>query len=257
MTAFVDGGTRGCPSCNRPNSAAAVRCWGCGGPLPGGAIPPGYPPTPPSAVSGRYAPAFPPPGPPPVARRGLSTAAIVGIVLVVVVVATLVPAVVLYYLVSGLTLSGEQPSSISLAPALNSTAGPVGDPASYYVSLTVNPDVPLATSEFALRIANGPLAAPLVGASSTCEQGAGPTETSCLALDAGWYAVLVGASGKVAATYSLSGGTPGWANLPAGASSALVTHATTLLVVSNVSYASYTLWAYGTGSWAVSGAVLL
>jgi hypothetical protein len=204
-------------------------------------------------------PPLPPQERPAPPRTGTSTATIVVIVVVVVIVVTVVPAVALYYLISGLSESSTNFTPIVLASEVNSTAGPLGEPPSYYVSIGLSPSAPVFTDQFALRLSNGILTQPVIGASSACLQGAGPTESDCLANGAGWYAVLVSGAGKVSATYCLSGGNPTWTNLPTGTGGVLVSDATSLLVVSSASYASadYVLEAYGTGSVPVSGYVVL
>lgn len=204
-----------------------------------------------------------PPYPPAPARRapkGLSTAAIVVIVVVVVAIATAVPAAVLYLLVSGLNTSITLGTPGVLGLSVNSTAGPSGNPPSYYVSVHLSPTAGLSTSEFGLEVLNATQRPQsLTGASVQCVQGAGAAGTACVAGGSGWYAVLLGSTGKVLGTYSLSSGLPVWTNLPAGAEEVTVSGLDSLLVVSSSSYASdgYVLEAFGTGSIAVTGEVTL
>jgi len=197
------------------------------------------------------------PAPPRRARQGLSTAAIVVIVVVVVLMVSVVPAAVLYVLVSGLSRStGITPGS--LGPTLNSTVGPVGTPPSYYVSVYLSPTPGLSTGEFGLEVSDSAgHAQSVIAASAHCVQGAGSSGPACVAGATGWYAVLLGPTSKIVGTYSLSGGHPVWTNLPAGSSAVALSSSDTLLIVSSLSFANdgYSLSAFGTGSTPVWGTV--
>lgn len=204
-------------------------------------------------------PYFPLPPPAPRPRKRWSTATIVIVVVVAVVVATVIPGVVLFYLVSGLSTQGASTLYV-LGMTVTTTTGPTGTPASYYVNLSLAPTQGLQTGLFGLEVVNSSdVLEPTVAGSSGCVNGATSPTASCVAPGAGWYAVLVGSSGAVSATYSKEGSGAAWTNLPTGSSVVTVTGADRLIVVSSVKYASteYTLEAFGLSSTPVAGSTAL
>jgi hypothetical protein len=227
-------------------------------------------------MAGPFSPPNPPPGvrwsaptppqlpaaPPPYApKSGLSVLWIVVIVVVVLVAISVVTSAVLYVLVSGLTRT-EASTPYLLGMSVSSDAGPLGTPTSYYVNLSLDP-VPstgFSTAIFGLQLLNSTNSAQsLVGASSGCVWGASSPATDCVAGGTGWYAVLVGPTGSVAATYSLSAGRGVWGNFAGSSTSVELNNDYTLTIVSDASYAGggFSLAAFSTGSESVAGSVHL
>jgi hypothetical protein len=181
---------------------------------------------------------------------------IVLIVVVVLVVVSAVPALVLYVLVSGLTQGASFPP-VDVGMEVRSTGGPLGAPSSYYVNLSLAPTSSVSTSAFGLQVMYGSTSLlPSVAPSAGCAYAAVAGPGDCVSNGSGWYAVLVGPSGDVLATY---GGSGGWANLAPGTTSHSVSTVDSLQIVSdsNLTGGSYGLNVYGTGSQAVVGYVSL
>ena len=264
-------GSRFCANCGRLNEGARTTCFGCGAPLapaaygppyggqgppPGPTPPPFYQPVlPPPGFPGLSVPGVSPPPPQP-PQEGLSTVAIVVIVVVVVVAATLIPAAILYVLVSGLNRT-TLPTPYELGMSVESANNSSGPPPTAYLTLALSPTPGLATAFFGLQISNASTGVErtVVESSSGCAYGVRPSLADCPSDGVGWYGVLVGLSGTVVATYGASG----WSHFAPGTPFVLVTNSDSLLVVSNSNFTSagLTIHAFGTGSTAVSGTAML
>ena len=265
-------GPRFCGNCGRLNEGPRTTCFGCGAPLapaalfppyggpgpPPGPTPPSFyqPGTPPVWIPGQSVPpgfSPPPPRPP---EEGLSTVAIVVIVVVVVVAATLIPAAILYVLVSGVSRSGSS-STYELGLSVVSDNFSTGPPATGYVTLALGAPLGLVTSLFGLRISNASTGVerPTVEPSPGCVYGVRPSLAYCPSNGVGWYAVLEGQDGAVLATYGASA----WSHFAPGVSVVPLTNFDHLLVVSDSNYTSagLTIQAFGTGAVSVVGTATL
>ena len=187
-------------------------------------------------------------------KRGVSP--IIATILLVAI--TVVLAAVLYILVSGyIGGTGSKPLSFSPSGSTPSTAGS-GSTTSYYDTLAVSASSGLTTAEFGLKIVGvtGSVNPDYTGtmpttcaATDTFNESAVGASTGCPAETSGWYAVLVGSSGTIVATYSGSS----WS------ATATVSNSDTLVIVSNAQLAGSgdTLSAFGVGGSSVSGSVSL
>jgi len=262
-----------CPYCGRKNDPPLPHCWKCGAELgaarfgsdlwtPGG--PPGPPPPlasadttfqPPGFARPVVSPGFQPPPPRP-PRKDLSTGAIVVIIVVIVLAATAVPAAVFFVLVSPLGINEASPPyelGMTLVRATNSS----GPPPSFYVNLSLAPTLGLAIDMFGLEVANvsTSLAAPLDDPSSGCVYHGGPVNSVCPSNGTGWYAVLEGPTGSILATYGGSGVSGAWANFGSSGPGVPVFGSDSLILISGSDHAfpSFGIYAFGTGTAAVSG----
>lgn len=268
-----------CPRCGLPNPPARTSCWSCGADLPpnrlgydpytslasGGVDWTGVPPPSGLAPGGTTRPAppapprFAPPVPSPPPRKRWSTATIILVVVLVVIAASVVPAFVLYVLVSGLERTSLSPPEF-LGLEVVSSAGPAGTPPSYFVNLSLEPTAGLSTGMFGLSVVNssGDMQA-VLPASANCTYGASDPLADCVASGSGWYAVLLGATDVVLATYSKLSSSVSWTNEAPGVSSATVSGSNRIMVVSGADYAtgSDVLDVVSSGSTPVGGSVVL
>jgi len=186
-------------------------------------------------------------------KRGVSP--IIATILLVAI--TVVLAAVLYVLISGLTKTGAS-TPYSLGMAVQGVTGPANTPATYYITLSLSPTSGLTTALFGLSVTNVAGATQTnTAASGACTNGLTTPTTSCVGTAAaGWYGVLVNATGKIAAIYSAGGA---WSAFAAGVTTLALNSGYTLIVVSEVAMDGngYTVSAYGTGSSSVSGSQTL